>query len=265
MHPILIILILSLICSVTLSVIIGNLWLILPIFCGAAVGLALLFWLILLAFSAVVPHGKIYREPSKLYLSLLNLAYAFVCEGARARINAKGLEKLPEKPFLLVSNHRSQLDNMIQSLVLRPRKIAFIAKAELFKIPIVRGMITRCCYLSLGRKSTKGDRSAVETAKDYIDRNVLSIGVYPEGHRSKDRQMLKFHAGSFKIAIDTGCPIVVSAVMGTEKVHKRFPFRKTDVYFDIIDVIDPKGRKSVELSEEIQEIIRKYVNDNEKE
>ena len=259
MHPILFILILSLVCAAALPVIIGKLWLILAFFLGFAVLFALLFWIILAVFSAVVKHGKIYDEPSKLYLWLLNAAYAFVCGGARVKIKSEGLEKIPEEPFLLVSNHVSQLDNMVQSLVLRPRKIAFIAKAELFKVPIVRGMITRCCYISVDRKSSKNDRSSIASAEDYINRGVMSIGVYPEGHRGKNGQVQKFHAGSFKIAVDTGCPIVVSAVIGTENVHKRFPFRSTEVRFDIIETINPSGRKSVELSEEVHEKIKNYV------
>ena len=264
MHPILIIFILSIICAVALSVIIGKLWLILALFLGFAAAFSLVLWIIFAVFSAVIPHGKYYSEPSKLYMWLLNLGYAFICGGAGVKIRASGLEKLPEQPFLLVSNHLSQLDNMVQSLVLRPRKIAFIAKAELFKIPIVRGYITRCCYISVGRKSSKSDKSSIETAEDYIRRGVMSIGVYPEGHRGKDGQMLKFHAGSFKIALDTGCPIVVSAIIGTEKVHKRFPFRRTEVRFDIIEVINPSGRKTVELSEEIHDKIKNYIEESRK-
>lgn len=261
MHPISVILILSLICAAALSVIIGNYWLISVLFLGFAAAFSILLWIILAVFSAAVPRGKIYSKPSDVYIWLLNIAYAFVCSGAGVKVKASGLEKLPQEPFLLVSNHRSQLDNMVQCLALRPRKIAYIAKAELFKIPIVRGLITRCCYISLGRKSSRGDRSAIETAEDYVNRKVMAIGVYPEGHRGKNGQMLKFHAGSFKIAIDTGCPIVVSAITGTEKVHKRFPFRRTEVNFDIIETVSPKGRKSIELSEEIQETIRKHIEE----
>ena len=264
MHPISVILVLSLICAAALSVIIGNLWLIPVLFLGFAFAFSLLLWITLAFLSAIVPRGKHYREPSGFYVWMLNAAYAFICEGAGAKIRSSGLEKLPNEPFLLVSNHVSQLDNMVQSLVLRPRKIAFIAKEQLFKIPIVRGMITRCCYLPIGRKSTKSDRSAIEAAEDYLNRGVMSIGIYPEGHRGKDGQMRGFHAGSFKIALDTGCPIVVSAVIGTEKVYKRFPFRRTEVFFDIIEVIDPSGRKSVELSDEIREKIQKHIEEKRK-
>lgn len=264
MHTFLIIIIMSILCAAALSVITGKLWLILAFFLGSAAAFSLGFWLVLGAFSAVIPRGKIYKEPSKLYLWLLNCGYSFVCGGAGVKIKSSGLEKIPDKPFLLVSNHVSQLDNMVQSLVLRPRKIAFIAKAELFKIPIVRGIITRCCYMSVGRKSFKSDRSSIDAAEDYIRRGVMSIGVYPEGHRGKNGQMLKFHAGSFKIAIDTGCPVVVSAIIGTEKVHKRFPFRRTEVSFEIIETIDPSGRKSVELSEEIHDKIENYIEERRK-
>lgn len=264
MHPILFILILSLICSVALSFMIGNFWMLLAMFSGFAFIFAVLLWLFFAFLSAIVPKGKYYGKPSAFYLWNLNLAYAFVCGGARAKIRTSGLEKLPDKPFLLVSNHLSQLDNMVQSLVLRPRRISFIAKEQLFTIPIVRGMITRCCYIPIGRKSTKSDRHAVDVAEDYINRGVMSVGVYPEGHRSKDGQLQKFQAGCFKIAIDTGCPIVVSAIIGTDEVHKRFPLESTEVRFDIIDVIDPAGRKSVELSEEIHGKIKKYIEENKK-
>lgn len=264
MHPILVILILSLICAAALSVMIGNFWLFLSMFFGFSVLFSLLLWSFFAVLSAVIPRGKYYSKPSAFYLWNLNLAYAFICGGARVKIRTSGLEKIPDKPFLLVSNHLSQLDNMVQSLVLRPRKIAFIAKEQLFKIPIVRGIITRCCYIPIGRKSLRGDKPAIESAIDYINRGVMSIGVYPEGHRSADGKIQKFHAGSFKIAVDTGCPIVVSAVIGTNEVHKRFPLGRTEVRFDIIDVIDPSGRKSVELSEEIHEKIKNYIEENTK-
>lgn len=151
---------------------------------------------------------------------------------------------------------------MVQCLVFGKRPIAFIAKEELFRIPIVKGMITRCCYVSIDRKNSKRGKSAIETAEDYLQRGVCSIGVYPEGHRSKNGEIGKFHAGSFKVALNTQCPIVVSAIMGTENVKKRFPLRSTKVRFDIIDVISPVGRKSTELAQDIQLKIAEYINEH---
>lgn len=258
MKPIAVIMILSLAASVAVCAVCGNFWLLLPIFVGCAAALSLLFWLVLWVFSVFIPN-KTYSEPSKLYLWLLNLAYAFVCEGARLKIHTSGLEKLPEGRFVLISNHASNLDNMVQCLVLKDRPMAFIAKEELFKIPIVRGMITRCCYISIDRKTSKRGKPAIETAEDYLRRGVCCIGVYPEGHRNKGGELGKFHAGSFKIAVNTQTPIVVTALVGTEDVKHRFPFRRTHVFFDVLDVVDPVGRKSTELSQEIRQRIADHI------
>ncbi len=264
MRPIAVILIVSLASSAAICAAFGIFRWLLPIFLGAAVGLSLLFWLIMWIFSAFVPN-KIYSEPSKLYLRLLNLAYAYVCEGARVKIHTSGLEKIPDEPFVLVSNHASNLDNMVQCLALKNRPMAFIAKEELFKIPIVRGMITRCCYISIDRKTSKRGKPAIETAEDYLRRGVCCIGVYPEGHRNRGGELGKFHAGSFRIAVNTQCPIVVSAVTGTENVKRRFPFRRTHVRFDILEVVSPQGRKSTELAQSIQQTISEHIKQHKEE
>lgn len=231
---------------------------------GFAVAFSVLLWFVLWIISLFV-RKRVYSEPSVLYQRLLNLGYAYICEGARLKVKTSGLEKLPDEPFLLVSNHLSNLDNMVQCLALGKRHIAFIAKEELFRIPIVKGYITRCCYIPIDRRSSKGGKSAVEQAEDYIRRSVCSIGVYPEGHRSRDGKVGKFHAGSFRTAIQTQCPIVVCAIMGTDKAKHRMPFRSTKVRFDVIDVVSPVGRKSTELAQDIQTMISDYISDPEEE
>lgn len=231
---------------------------------GFAAACSVLLWFVLWVISLFV-RKRVYSQPSRFYQWLLNLGYAYICEGARLKVKASGLEKLPDEPFLLVSNHLSNLDNMVQCLALKNRSVAFIAKEELFKIPIVKGYITRCCYISIDRKSSKGGKSAVEQAEDYIRRGVCSIGVYPEGHRSRDGKVGKFHAGSFRTAIQTQCPIVVCAIIGTDKAKHRMPFRNTKVWFDVIDVVSPVGRKSTELAQDIQTMISDYISDTEEE
>lgn len=261
MKPIAGILITSLLVAIALCAIVGVFWYLPLFFVGFALGLTILFWFVLWVFSLFVRKGT-YSEPSKLYQWLLNVAYAFVCEGAGTKIIVSGLEKLPDEPFLMVSNHVSNIDNMVQCLAFGKRHVAYIAKEELFRIPIVKGMITRNCYISLARSNSKRDKSSIEKAEDYIKRGVCSIGVYPEGHRNKNGEIGKFHAGSFKIALNTGCPIVVSAIMGTEKIKKNFPFRKTKIYYDIIDVVSPVERKSTELAQDIQSRIAEHIKEH---
>ena len=88
---------------------------------------------------------------------------------------------------------------------------------------------------------------------------ALSVGVFPEGTRGDGKTLGKFHAGCFKVALKTGCPIVVAAIRGTKQAHERTPWLSTEVNFDIIDVLSPKGRKSVELSELVREKIEGFL------
>lgn len=259
MRPIAISLIICAAVSVAVCAVFGIFPWLAPIFLGLALAVNLLIWLVLWIFSLFVDKKKVYEKPSNFYRRMLNFGYAYICEGARVKIKTSGTEKIPEKPFLLVSNHLSQLDNMIQCLVLKNRPLAYITKESLFKIPIVGRTIWRCCYMPIDRKSLRAGKSAVEASEDYIRRGVLSVGVFPEGTRGDGINLGKFHAGSFKIALKTGCPIVVSAVRGTKEVHKRTPWRSTKVTFDIIDVIDPAGHKSVELSELVRGKISAFL------
>ncbi len=259
MRPIAVTLAFSAAGAITVCAIFRIFPLLFPIFCGFALVLNLLIWGILWIFSLFVNKNKVYEKPSKLYLNILNFGYAYICEGARLKIKSSGLEKLPKEPFLLVSNHLSQLDNMVQCLALKPRAMAYITKQSIFKIPIVGRTITRCCYMPIDRKSLKAGKGAVELAEDYIKRGVLSVGVFPEGTRGDGKTLGKFHAGSFKIALKTGCPIVVAAIRGTKQAHERTPWLSTEVNFDIIEVLSPEGHKSVELSELVREKIAGFL------
>ncbi len=251
-HIIPIIALLSAAGAVIISTAGGKLWAVIPLFIALFCGLSALLWLILWAFSLCV-RKKEYDTPSRLYMFLLNTAYSYVCGAARLKVRARGLEKLPDKPFLLVSNHLSNLDNMVQSLCLYPRPIAYIAKAELFKISLVRGLITRCLYLSLDRKNPRKGRETIAKAMELI--KSVPVGVYPEGHRGNGEEPGEFHAGCLKVASKTGTPVAAAVIYGTEKAKKRMPFRSTEVYFEIVDVIAPDKRKTTELSEEIREKI----------
>ena len=86
----------------------------------------------------------------------------------------------------------------------------------------------------------ENDREALKSilqAVDYLKRDLCSIAVYPEGTRTKTGRLLPFHAGTFKIAQKAKVPVVVAAIQGTENVRKNFPFRRTDVKLDILELI----------------------------
>ena len=93
---------------------------------------------------------------------------------------------------------------------------------------------------------------------EYIKEDKVSIGIFPEGSRSKDGQLQEFKPGAFKIAEKALCPVIVCSMKGTINIHKNWPWKKTEIYMDILDVIDPsiwKEKNTVEVSEYAHNLI----------
>lgn len=78
-----------------------------------------------------------------------------------------------------------------------------------------------------------------------MKKQEVSIGVYPEGTRSKTRELLPFHNGVFKIAQKADVPIVILSIVGTERVAKRTPFKPTDVYLDVLEVFPSENIQGI--------------------
>ncbi len=229
----------------------------------------LIIWIVLILACFTIPMNKEYSSPSNFYRRLFNLGYWSLCKLARVRIHTSGLENVPYGTrFMFISNHRSKFDNMIHSLVLHKENVAFISKPENFNIPIGRHFMVRQCYLPIERGNPKSGLKTILKASDYISKGLTSIGVFPEGTRSLDGKLLEFKPGCFKIAEKTGCPIVIGVTQGTQNIHKNFPWKRTDVYFDIIKLISPDeifGKKTVELSDYSRNLISSYLESDKKD
>ncbi|MBO7403158.1 MAG: 1-acyl-sn-glycerol-3-phosphate acyltransferase [Lachnospiraceae bacterium] len=223
-------------------------------------GLVLLYlgFLAICAYCFVSPK-KEYDKNSRFYRRLLYDPTSIVLFFGRVHVLTTGLEKMPEGRFLLVSNHRSNFDPIVTWHVLEKYDLAYISKFENFKVPIWGRIIRKCCFLGINRTDAREGLKTIIKAVKLLKADEVSIGIYPEGTRSKDARLSQFHAGSFKTAQQAGVPVVVMTVRGTEKIHKNFPFRKSNVNVDILEVIpaeEAKALKTQELSEKVREIMR---------
>ena len=98
--------------------------------------------------------------------------------------------------------------------------------------------------LALDRDNNRQALGVIKRATEIITQDVGSICIYPEGTRSKTENMNPFHAGSFKIAQKAGAPVVVAAVRNTDDIMRNAFKRNTQVYLDIIGVIDAEYAKT---------------------
>lgn len=139
------------------------------------------------------------------------------------RLQVTGLENLPrEGPALVAANHASWWDPPVIGVNI-PRYIHFMAKEELFKIPVLSLVIKKLQAFPVRRGAA--DRTAIRTAIQLLESGEL-IGVFPEGTRSKTGSLGRPEAGVAMIALKTGAPIIPTAVMGTHATFSagnRFP------------------------------------------
>lgn len=197
-------------------------------------------------------ENRFYR---RLFQTWINLAIPVM----RIKLDISGLELLPkDTPILYVGNHRSNFDPILAWYVLKDRPLGFVSKEENFHIPIMGRLIRRCSCLSIDRSDPRKAIGSIYQAADIL-KSGISMGVYPEGTRSKGGVLLPFHTGVFKIAKRAGAPIAVIALDGSEKIHKNYPFRRSYVRFRVAAVLNADTvahANDRELGVKVQEILR---------
>lgn len=176
-------------------------------------------------------ENRFYR---RLFQTWINLAIPVM----RIKLDISGLELPPkDTPILYVGNHRSNFDPILAWYVLKDRPLGFVSKEGNFHIPIMGRLIRRCSCLSIDRSDPRKAIGSIYQAADIL-KSGISMGVYPEGTRSKGGVLLPFHTGVFKIAKRAGAPIAVIALDGSEKIHKNYPFRRSYVRFLVAAVLN---------------------------
>ena len=237
---------------------------------GILFGLFLLYALFLTVCSLFINPKKEYENHSRFYRALLNGATAFAMKIMRIRIHTNGLEKVPHdtKNLLFVSNHRSNFDPIITWHIFKKWQPAFVSKASNFKIPIFGRFIRKCCFMAIDRENPRNALKTILKAAELLKKGKVSIGIYPEGTRSKECKLLPFHNGVFKIAQKANADIVVLAVSGTEQIHKNYPFRHTDVYLDVLEVIPAetvRATKTDAIGERIKTELENHLSKAQEE
>lgn len=210
-------------------------------FCINFIGIFLIWAVSCVVCTVLVDLEKPARKRSRIYRWYANSIIALLKQVLRIRLHVTGLEQLPAEQFLLVGNHRSGLDPILEMGVFRHRHMGFVAKQELFKIPVIGKIMHKCFCLSLDRGDAREGMRTIMQGAELIKWQTASLGIYPEGTRNSGNSLLPFKNGAFKIAQKAGCPIVVAVIRNSELVLKRVPFQYTDVYIDIVGIIDGKA------------------------
>jgi 1-acyl-sn-glycerol-3-phosphate acyltransferase len=163
---------------------------------------------------------------SRLIYALLRISARIVIPLV-ARVHTDGMENVPRSgPVILAVNHIHWTD--IPMIAVRvPRITHFMAKSELFRKPVLGGLIRMLGAFPVRRG--EGDREAIRTTERLLAEGEV-CAIFPEGHRSESGALIPAHPGAGYVAVRTGAPVVAIGVQGTKRVFKGLrygPFRPT--------------------------------------
>ncbi|MER8090540.1 lysophospholipid acyltransferase family protein [Streptomyces sp. NPDC058316] len=139
------------------------------------------------------------------------------------RPRIEGLEHIPKDGAAIVAgNHLSFSDHFLMPAILK-RRITFLAKAEYFTGPGVKGRLTAAFFRSIGqipvdRSGKDAGKAAIREGLGVLSRGEL-LGIYPEGTRSHDGRLYKGKVGVAVMAITAQVPVVPCAMVGTFEIQ----------------------------------------------
>jgi len=136
------------------------------------------------------------------------------------RMRCRSLETSDFVPSIIICNHRSASDAFLManlpSIGIDPNTVQ-IVNIWPFRIPILGIGARAAGYLSINE--TSFEEFTARAVK--LLNNGVSIISFPEGTRSGKREMGPFHSGIFRLALETGVPIIPCCISGNENIpHK---------------------------------------------
>ncbi len=152
----------------------------------------------------------LFRITSKIWMRVF-----FFLSGCRLKIiGEEHFEK--GQNYIVVSNHNSLMDVPLTTpFIPGPNKT--IAKSEMAKIPVF-GLIYKRGSILVDRLDKNSRRQSFKLMKDVLKMG-MHVCIYPEGTRNKTELPLKaFHDGAFRLAVETGTPIIPTLMFNTKKV-----------------------------------------------
>jgi 1-acyl-sn-glycerol-3-phosphate acyltransferase len=161
---------------------------------------------------------------------------------SRIRVTVSGSENIdPTRYYIYMSNHQSNFDIPVL-LAHIPGQFRWLAKAELFRIPIFGRAMRGAGYISIDRFNRPSAFESISAAAEKVKAGV-SVMIFPEGTRSKDGRIRSFKKGGFILAVDAGVPIVPIIIRGTRTIMAKgnLRIRSGDVSLEIKEPIATVG------------------------
>ena len=224
-------------------------------------GLSLVFTTIVLSIAALFVslfdrEGDLVRRIARFWAGI----HLRVCG---ITVSAAGIDRISNPPYIFMVNHQSALDIYALLRVL-PVSSKWIAKRQLFSIPLFGWAMKRAGYISLDRDNPREALKAINDAARKI-REGTNILVFPEGTRSKDGVLLPFKKGAFSLVVRAGTPVLPMGIKGTSALQPKgsfLPGKKGVIYISIgepIPVKEGSASEKAKIMDEVKASIERLI------
>ncbi|NLD99960.1 MAG: 1-acyl-sn-glycerol-3-phosphate acyltransferase [Fibrobacter sp.] len=198
------------------------------------------FWVVfstILYGLLVLTFGLLSRKFARFVARLWNQHLLWV---GGVKISVDGLNKLGQnKRYVFIANHQSALDIPVLYAGLN-QQVSFIAKKELFMIPIFGWGLRVIGHIWIDRGNARKAIESIKRAVMRMKKENVSLILFPEGTRSCDGKVLDFKQGSFSLALQAGVQVVPVAILNSAEMLPKssFQIRSGTIKLKICDPID---------------------------
>lgn len=218
---------------------------------------SLIIWLPLMAITRLVTApfdkgrywvGYLFRQIG-VVTATLNPLWRFRVTGT--------MPKDPRRPYVVVSNHESFVDILLISHL--PWEMKWLSKVEILRIPILGWNMVLAGDVPVERGTRKSALKAMRRCQEVLA-NKVSVMMFPEGTRSETDEMLPFKEGAFRLAVDSGVPILPVVVRGTRSALPKHGWRfgKSHAEVRVLEPIETASlttRDVTALTEQVRNLI----------
>lgn len=181
--------------------------------------ITMVFLMTLLIGSFVIVLVKV-RPRTKWVTPIMRIWARMFLFVTATRARVEGVENIdPNASYVFTGNHTSNID-IPMVIAFLPVSVRFLAKKELFSVPVLSGAMRGVHMVRTDRVAGTGGHREINREVGRVVEEGLSLVIYPEGTRSRDGELKPFKKGAFRIAIDNGLPVVPVTTFGADRVWR---------------------------------------------
>jgi 1-acyl-sn-glycerol-3-phosphate acyltransferase len=193
-------------------------------------------WSVMVGMSRLFDRDPIHYRTGYLLRKLGNVV-TYINPSWKLHISGWAVPN-PRRPYVVVCNHQSLAD--IPFISNLPWEMKWMAKAEIFRMPIIGWMMRWSGDIPVNRGSARSGAQALGKARAVLAQNC-SVMIFPEGTRTQDGRVRQFSEGAFHLAIRARVPILPLAIEGARECISKYSWKfgkPSDVFLKVLPPID---------------------------